>query len=201
MTNNCTESKNFSAIILAAGLSTRMGSPKLLLSYDKKLTFIEQIVRVYEKFGCENIYLVINETVTKIIEEQPLKLGNTKLVINPHPEWQKFYSLQLAIKAMGSIQSTFIQNIDNPFTKEKTLTILAGKSTAADYIIPTYHEKGGHPFLASKRVLETVEKNKNPQTHFKEFMQQFPSLRLPIHDEKIMVNINSREEYRRWFGI
>jgi molybdenum cofactor cytidylyltransferase len=199
MTLNGSNRKKYSAIILAAGLSTRMGSPKLLLPYDKELTFIEQIVSVYKDFGCEDICIVVNENSARLIEIRLLKLENTKLIINPHPEWQKFYSLQLAVKEMKYIQTTFIQNIDNPFVNIEMLSTLAEKSIGADYIVPTYKGKGGHPFLASEQVLESVMKTQDPQTHFKKFMQQFPSLRLPIVDEKIAVNINSKEQYERWF--
>ncbi|PLX17096.1 MAG: hypothetical protein C0599_14265 [Salinivirgaceae bacterium] len=201
MTHTVTKSKKFSAIILAAGLSTRMGHPKLLLPYDKELTFIEQIVKTYNLFGCEEICIVVNESVIQLMENQNLKLHDAKLIINPHPEWQKFYSLHLAAKVMSKPQRTFIQNIDNPFTKKETLNILAEKSSTADYIIPTFEGKGGHPFLASTKVLETVLKTEDPQTHFKQFMQQFPSLRVPVNDERITININSREEYERWFSF
>lgn len=200
MTNKRTESKKFSAIILAAGLSTRMGSPKLLLPYDKELTFIEQIIRVYTDFGCEEIYIVVNKNSAQLIKEKTLKIDNSQLIINPHPEWQKFYSLQLAIKKMIFLQSTFIQNIDNPFVNIQTLKLLTDKSSKADYIVPTYKEKGGHPFLASSNVLETVLNTEDPQTHFKHFLQQFKTLRIPVEDEKVVVNINSQDEYERWFS-
>jgi CTP:molybdopterin cytidylyltransferase MocA len=177
-----------------------MGHPKLLLPFDKELTFIEQIAKTYKHFGCEEIYIVINEGIKQLIMSHSLQLHNAKLIVNPHPEWQKFYSLHLAAKAITNPQPTFIQNTDNPFIKEQTLSILAENSTKADYIVPTFEGKGGHPFLASTRVLETALKTEDPQTHFKQFMQQFPSLRLPIDDEKIVVNINSREEYERWFS-
>lgn len=201
MTNTPIVSKKFSAIILAAGLSTRMGRPKLLLPFNEQLTFIEQIVNTYRDSGCEDIFLVVNEVSARLLEKQQLKLKNTRLIINPHPEWQKFYSLQLAVSAMKKVQSAFIQNIDNPFVNSQTLSILAEKSETADYIVPTFKEKGGHPFIASQQILDEVLKEQNPQTHLKKFMKRFPSLRIPVNEERVIVNINSREEYERWFSL
>jgi molybdenum cofactor cytidylyltransferase len=200
MINTTSKNKKFSAIILAAGLSTRMGHPKLLLPYDKEFTFVEQIVKTYEGFGCEDIYVVVNESAIHLLENQRLDISHVKLIVNPHPEWQKFYSLQLAVKSMINTHSSFIQNIDNPFVKEETLTKLSEKDALADYIIPTFNDKGGHPFLASMSVLEKVKNENDPQIHFKEFMQQFKSLRVPVNDEKVVVNINSKMEYETWFS-
>jgi molybdenum cofactor cytidylyltransferase len=199
MTTPSLKSKNFSAIILAAGLSSRMGRPKILLPYNKELTFIEQIINVYCDFGIEHIYIVVNKTTSESIEKKTLKLQNAKLIINPHPEWQKFYSLQLAAKAMSSIQDAFIQNIDNPFVTQNILSILVENCNAADYIVPTFEGKGGHPFLASKQIIKEVLKTINPQTHFKKFMRQFPSIRISVNDERVAVNINNQMEYEEWF--
>ena len=201
MTNNLID-KKYSAIILAAGLSTRMGSPKMLLRYNKHVTFIEQIVKTYHEFGCENIYIVTNENTQQLIEKQSLELKNSRLIINKHPEWQKFHSLQLAVatmNSMNSLQDTFIQNIDNPFVSEQVLALLVENRNEFDYIVPTFNDRGGHPFLASKKVLETVLRTADNQTHLKQFMQQFPSKRISSNDERIIVNINHREEYQKWF--
>lgn len=201
MVNNLKD-KKYSAIILAAGLSTRMGSSKMLLQFNAENKFIEQIVKTYQEFGCENIYIVTNESTQQLIEKQSLELKNSRLIINQHPEWQKFHSLQLAVAAMNSmnlLQDTFIQNIDNPFVNPQVLALLVENRTECDYIVPTFNGRGGHPFLASKNIMETVLQTDNVQTHFKQFMQQFPSKRVPIEDERIIVNINNREEYQKWF--
>ena len=47
--------KEFSAIILAAGKSLRMGIPKLSLKYDENNIFIEHIISEYISFGCKEI--------------------------------------------------------------------------------------------------------------------------------------------------
>ncbi len=52
--------KKYSAIILSAGKSSRMGVPKFSLMFDDKSTFLEKIINAYADFGCEEIIVVLN---------------------------------------------------------------------------------------------------------------------------------------------
>ena len=38
-----------------------MGKPKFLLKYDENTTFLEQIIKEYDAFGCKEIIVVVNK--------------------------------------------------------------------------------------------------------------------------------------------
>lgn len=192
--------KYFSAIILAAGKSERLGFPKLSLDFDNKISFIEHIAWEYEEFGCKEIVVVVNDIGKRCIEEKQLRFpNNTKILINEHPEWHRFHSLKLGAKALKNNYPVFIHNVDNPFVNDDVLGQILNCSDKSDYISPEYEGKGGHPFLISNNIIKDLKLINQDQMHLKEFLNQYSRLRIPVSDEKVLVNINTLEEYRRYF--
>ncbi|MCD4832476.1 MAG: NTP transferase domain-containing protein [Bacteroidales bacterium] len=199
MQNNKTK-KEFSVIILAAGKSSRMGIPKLSLKYDDNNIFIKHIINEYERFGCKEIVIVVNETGKNYLTENKIKFSdNVKIVINKHPEWHRFYSLKMGAKSLSKDSVVFVHNVDNPFVNHEVLNKLLISSHKADYIGPEFNGKGGHPVLLSEKIKNDVRSTKEDQLHFKEFLNQYPKRRVKVDDEKVLVNINTLEEYRKYF--
>ena len=142
--------KNISAIILSAGKSERMGVPKFSLKFDTKTTFLEKLIDEYSSFGCNEIIVVLNKTSAVLYHQLKLNIpSNVNVVINHHPEWERFYSLKLAALALSEAKPVFVSNIDNPFLTQETLNTLFKEVENSDYISPSFNGKGGHPFLLS----------------------------------------------------
>jgi CTP:molybdopterin cytidylyltransferase MocA len=198
--NNINE-KEYSAIILAAGKSERMGFLKLSLKYNKNATFIEHIQAEYQKFGCNEIILVVNEIGNQYLIENKIQLTEkVKVVINKHPDWHRFYSLKIGAKSLSEIRPTFIHNVDNPFVNQYVLKKLCDRITEADYVSPEFDGRGGHPFLLSEKVIKEIAQTKEDQKHLKEFLNQFPKMKVPVDDENVLVNINTIDEYEKYFS-
>jgi len=190
--------KKYSAIILSAGKSTRMGLPKFSLRFNETTTFLENIINEYTTFGCKEIIVVLNPDGALFLEQLKLKLSsNSKVVINEHPEWERFYSLKLGAKGLTSIAPTFVSNIDNPFVNQKVLESLVLSNDIADYVYPTYNGRGGHPFLLSSKVVTDLRNKEEDQIHLKEFLGRYTKRDVEVNDEKILANINTEEDYRR----
>jgi molybdenum cofactor cytidylyltransferase len=100
---------------------------------------------------------------------------------------------------LEKLQPTFIQNIDNPFTNPAVLDKLTAAPQQADYILPTFNSRGGHPFLVSERILKRILEEPDHEMHLKSFLQSFDTLRIPVNDENILTNINSPEQYKLHF--
>ncbi len=66
------------AIVLAAGMSTRMGTQKLLLPFDGK-TIIEKVVENILKSGIENIVVVLGAKSAEVEEALEFWLVQTGL--------------------------------------------------------------------------------------------------------------------------
>ena len=194
--------KEFSAIILAAGKSSRMGIPKLSLKYDDSNIFIEHIINEYRSFGCKEIVIVVNETGNNFLIENKIQFPDkVKIVINEHPDWHRFYSLKIGAKSLSEFTMAFIHNVDNPFVNCKVLNKLLKNIDTADYIHPEFNGKGGHPILLSEKIINDVRTTQEDQLHFKDFLNQYSKMKVQVDDEKVLVNINTMEEYKRFFNF
>jgi len=197
---NMIKEKEFSVIILSAGKSERMGTPKPALKFDESQTFIEHISFEYQQFGCKEIIIVLNKENHTFLNDLNIKLpSNCKIIINNHPEWHRFYSLKTGVKSLKEINYVFVHNVDNPFVNQEVLNELLNHSDKADYIVPEFEGKGGHPFLLSpKIILEITQTNKN-EMHLKDFLNQYSKLKIQVNEESILVNINTLEDYKKYF--
>ena len=87
-----------SAVILAAGYSTRLGQPKALVMWNEE-TLIERSIRLLEDAGIEKIVVVTNKEI--MADFIPL-VGNHSIVVNPSPQNGRTGSLQVGIKSILS---------------------------------------------------------------------------------------------------
>ncbi|RLD75316.1 MAG: hypothetical protein DRJ07_18275 [Bacteroidetes bacterium] len=190
MKNKC------SVIILAAGKSTRMGTPKFLLKYNNKTTFLEKIIKEYEAFGCKEINVVLNEKGVNLLKNNIANSSNKlKIVINYHPEWERFYSLKLGIEQLDKKRKVFVHNVDNPFVNHKVLKSLIENISEFDYAVPTYKGRGGHPVLLSKKVIRNIIAEKENGMNLKDYLSNYNKVIVQVNDENILVNVNSKEDY------
>jgi len=197
---NADREKEYSAIILAAGKSERLGFPKLSLKYNENTNFIEHIVSEYQQYGCKDIIVVINNMGNKCLIDNDIYFFDiAKVVINEHPDWHRYYSLKLGAKQVKENHFVFIHNVDNPFVNQEILDELLIYSEKADYISPEFDRKGGHPFLISSKVIHDLKASDVDQMHLKEFLNKYSRKRVSVTDENILVNINTLEEYRKYF--
>ena len=78
---------------------------------------------------------------------------------------------------------------------------LLEKRNLADYIIPECNGRGGHPILISDKIINDIRATEEDQVHMKEFLNQYSRLKIPVKDEKVLVNINTIGEYKRYFDF
>ncbi len=211
-----------SAIILAAGDSGRMGTPKLSLMYSEGVSFVEQCVTQFLLFGCCKVVVVINHGGRKWIEQQkPPLLGNLlvannsstqtdkhlhiqpggKIVMvdNAHPERGRFYSLQQGLLHIGKEHVVFVHNVDNPFISQGTLQTIYQASQHDEgfaWISPRYNGRGGHPILLSARLAKAIRHEMTVDVNLKEYLSHEERTAVDLNDPGILKNINSMEDYQ-----
>jgi molybdenum cofactor cytidylyltransferase len=194
--------KDYAVLILAAGFSGRMGIPKLSLPFDENRTFYDKIIQTYQSAGCENIVLVVNRQGEKFLKMQGLisAKNNVSIVLNTYPERERFYSLQTGLKSLRNEMPVFIQNIDNPFVKPELLWKIIEKLRPESFVAPRYNAHGGHPVLFSPEIVRDLAATSDWSQNLRAFLQAYPKINCPVTDENILVNINSPEEYEKYFG-
>ena len=187
------------AIILSAGKSTRFGVPKFSVRHNDEKTFIEKIADSFIEYGCSEIIAVLNEDGAEVLKEMKLNLPEEmRIVINPHPEWARFFSLKLAAMSMPESMPAFVVNIDNPFVSSEVLKELQKYSGTFDYVYPCFHGKGGHPFMISAKVIGDIRNESSDQVHLRDFLGRYSYKAADVEDERVLANINTVEDLRKW---
>ncbi len=190
--------KNPHAIILAAGLSSRMGAPKWKLAMPSGETFLEYIVRSYSRAGVSPV-LVLNDQQEGLLFQEILP-ENLQIAVNPHPEKGRMYSLQCGVEKLDFFGPCFIHNIDNPFVSSSLIQKMTGALEGHDYLVPVYNEKGGHPLLINERVAGEVLNCPEPLPVLRDFLKNFNGYRMDFPDERILLNINTPQAYRSFLS-
>lgn len=197
MTKTQKTDKNYSAVILAAGKSIRMGVPKFALKFNENTSFLEKIVNEYTVFGCTQIVVVLNEEGALFLKQNPVSLShNTRIVTNHHPEWERFYSIKTGLKRLDKSNLAFIHNVDNPFVIHGVLKSMLDKIEDAAYVVPVFNDRGGHPVLLSEMVIKNIIAEKEHDLNFRDFLKGSIKKTVEVQDGSILVNINTDEEYR-----
>jgi molybdenum cofactor cytidylyltransferase len=139
-------------IILAAGASSRMGTPKALLDYRGE-TFVGRLVRVLGK-TCHPVTVVLGYHSEVIQAGVP---AGAKVVVNPDPSRGQLSSLQTALAVLPPDLDGFaFIPVDSPAVSEETVAKLARsfeqKDAATLFVIPRQDGKRGHPVFAAQTI-------------------------------------------------
>ncbi|RLD87531.1 MAG: hypothetical protein DRJ09_10095 [Bacteroidetes bacterium] len=186
------------AVLLAAGRSKRMGMPKLALPFDEKRTFLEVITAGYLNFGCREIVVVVNEENQRLVDASKTTDSRIKIVVNEHPEWQRFYSVQLGLNSVNPGNSVFIHNIDNPFVDNALLQKMAESLSNDSYVVPVCRGHGGHPILLSSFIVHKIVNASGHSNHLKTFLSGYQRINVKTENAKILININTMEGFRKF---
>lgn len=182
-------------LITAAGFSGRMGVSKALLKWNHELNFLQKIISSYSAFGCNEIIVCLNEEVFAAVSE--ISAPNVQFIVNPHPEMERMYSIQLGMKAIKNASYCFIQAVDNPFINTIILEEIYHQKTSENYITPTYHDQSGHPILINKSIIEHICHIEFNHQNLKDVLHKFQRKKIAVEHSEILININTMDDYRK----
>ncbi len=186
---------NYGVLILAAGLSERMGVPKFLLGYDNSVTFYEKIIDGYLKSGISHMVMVINRDDFKHLNRYKNKI---EVVVNDYPGRGRFYSFVTGLKAFGGIKNIFVHNVDNPFVIEPVLNKMISDLKTRHYVVPVYQGKGGHPVLLSSQIVADAVSLYDYNNNIKEYLKKFGRINRVTCRAEVTVNINTPGDYEKF---
>jgi len=193
-----------SVIILAAGLSERIGFPKAFLKFNKEHTFIEKLIATYKEYGVNDIVLVLNQQFLEYYATRNYNfLKECITITNNKPENGRFFSIMLGCNAFQFPTDVFIQNVDNPFTTQELLHALKNNlENDNEVIIPQFTKNDGHPVLLGNELIEKIKKFAvtECEQNFREFILQHNVKKVATDNKNILINVNTMEIYKAYFG-
>ena len=182
-------------VVLSAGRSGRMGTPKALLPFPPGGTYMSHIIDAYLASGIGTIALVVAPSIpTEPYERMP----GVIIVRNPDPDLGRSHSLRLGLAALPNVRHCFIQNIDNPFVEPTLIDALYAAREEAPYITPQHKDRSGHPVLIERSVMEFVLAGFGRDTPLNMLFSGFERHRVPTDDPHVLVNINTPEDHARY---
>jgi molybdenum cofactor cytidylyltransferase len=149
------------AVVLAAGLSRRMGSFKLLLPWKGSSTVIGQVVASLEAAGLAPSEIVV--VIGHRGEEVALALAGrpVRTITNPCVEGEMFSSIRAGLGSLGTegVEAALICLGDQPQMLPTTVRVVlaAGEATRWNrVVIPSYHMRAGHPILLPRALWPAI---------------------------------------------
>ena len=144
------------ALILSAGASRRMGTPKALLPY-RGGTFLEHLLKVTEHPRIVWRRVVLGADASVIAESVELPAG--EVVVNKNWESGQLSSIQCALGSLPEqTDGTLLCLIDHPLISSELVGELVERfySSGKAIVLPIYKGRRGHPVIFASRLYEEL---------------------------------------------
>ncbi len=138
-------------IFLAAGSSSRMGRPKLLLPFHGTTVLGASVAAA---LGAGLRAIIVSRPDDAALLEEFSGRDGVELAVNPHPERGMMSSFQAGVAAVRS-ERFFFQPADMPFIPPEIYAWLASLP-ATGPVIPTAGGRKGHPVLMPASMIPGI---------------------------------------------
>jgi molybdenum cofactor cytidylyltransferase len=188
-------SERFPVVILSAGMSTRMGFPKLLLAQDDE----PLIIKMVERLCCwgDVTILLSDDLLVKFINGT---LPQVSIVINQFPERGMISSIRLGLdKVSKEADGILVWQVDHPLVSETTLCLIQEEAVTENVVVPTYNGRRGHPTWWGRAYFDAL-RSSSSDNGARDVLRLDDTIvkEVPVQDEGILHNIDRPEDARRF---
>lgn len=194
----------FSAILTAAGESSRMGRPKALLEW-KGLTLVEYQVRSLIDAGVSEVVVVLGHRADEIAPY--VEATEALSLVNAEYRLGKATSIKAGLREIsGDAEGILVLAVDQPRTLAIISAVLEAHRTGNALITaPLQRGRRGHPVVFSASLRREMEGISEDRQGLREVVQAHRGEvnEVEIDDPMVRLDINTPEEYqeaRRVFG-
>lgn len=190
------------AIVLAAGMSTRMGAPKMLLPW-KDSTVIQAVLSALHAAGIENIIVVLGaaeKEISDLLKQLPM---NVLTASNPnYQNGEMTDSIKVGVAAAPvNARAALIALGDQPQIEVETIRAILLRYTQKrrSLIVPSYQMRRGHPWLVDRALWSDLF-SLSPQFTMRDFMHKYSEDidYLVVDTKTILQDLDTPEEYARF---
>jgi molybdenum cofactor cytidylyltransferase len=191
-----------SAVVLAAGRSSRMGRPKANLPLDADDTFLSRIVRSFRAAGVAEVVVVTGHDAAVIRERFGASGLAARFVENPDYDRGQATSLVRGLDAVepSGVEAILLTLVDVPLVSPATIRAVIDRyyDTRAPIVRPTSGARHGHPVLIHKSLFAEL-RGVDPSVGAKSIIRAHASAAgdFPVEDEGAFVDVDTPQEYER----
>jgi molybdenum cofactor cytidylyltransferase len=184
------------AIILAAGESKRMGSPKMLLDFGGR-KMIEMSISNVIGSKVDNTVVVLGahrDEIMKVVGSLPVKFCH-----NVNYSEGMLSSVKCGLTCLPEqFKALVVFQGDQPFIDPQVtnMVIDAYRSSGKGIVIPVCDGRRGHPLLLDSKYLEQIDKL-DPKVGLRELAMQFPAdiFEVETGNKRIFRDFDTYDDY------
>ncbi|WP_430784569.1 nucleotidyltransferase family protein [Virgibacillus flavescens] len=190
-------SNRISAILLAAGFSSRMGKLKALLPWEG-IPLINYQIEQLQQAGIDEIIVVLGYQSDQI--KRVISKFAVKTIVNEQYEQGKSSSICKGAESIShDTEGIVVTAVDQPVpcqTLKYLILHLTSYQPAA--VIPVYQGKSGHPILFHKDIRKDLLTVKEETKGMRDIIQNHHNIvaYLPVNDSAILLNFNNPSDYK-----
>ena len=154
-----------SAVILAAGDSSRMGAPKAaLVTPDSGDSFIARIVRTLRAADVEDLVIVTGRHHDAVLEAlaRDRVMPSPRIVRNPDPSRGQLSSLLAGMDAVltARTEALMMTLVDVPLVRVSTVIAVIDewRRSRAPIVRPAIGDRHGHPVIFDRAVFDEIRR-------------------------------------------
>jgi molybdenum cofactor cytidylyltransferase len=187
---------NVAGLILAAGRSSRMGSPKALLKLRGE-TFLDNLIAIFREY-CDPVVVVLGHDA-EVVRAGIRRAEWARIVVNADYSLGQLSSLQCGLRALPSaVDGGIFTPVDYPNIASETVRRLAVSAGSSPICVPRYRGKRGHPVcFRSELIPEFLALASDSQA--REIIHRYAerTCYVDVEDPGILDDIDDVEAYAR----
>ena len=192
-----------SSIVLAAGMSTRMGQPKALLDWGGEPLIAYQVKQLREA-GVDEVIVVLGHQADAI--HRKMKGLPCRVMLNPRYHAGRAGSLRIGAKAVNrDAEAILVVSVDQPRPAALLRQLIDAHTPAAAATRLTCGTKHGHPVIVAGRLrTEMMSAQEESEGLAGVLHAHAAELRDIPCDDLCRLDINTPDDYeaaRRRFGL
>lgn len=195
------------AVILAAGLSSRMGGrTKALLPLPGGDTFLTRIVRTLLDAGVDDIVAVTGHEHERVAASLAAAEIRPRIVVNRRYREGQSSSVLAALDAVDrpGVQAIMLTLVDVPLVSVATVekVLKRYREGRATVVRPVHGDKHGHPVILDRALFARL-RAADPAEGIKPVVRENVSAAgdVEVEDEGALSDIDTPDAYRRLVGI